>query len=191
MRTLLALAFAYAFASLAIACSDSAPACEPGFSTASQNLASSCDGQVQCTAGSTETSATLRRDANGNGCTVQGTTLLPGGTVEGNADASWTGDADTVRVCQGPSCFTCRRSEGTEPGPSSAAKPKEKSCKGSSSCPSSPPCSEVRGCSLRTHYRYDEKGNVSNTEYSCDGAAADCSSMSTMDSCERQGCRWE
>jgi hypothetical protein len=187
MRTLSALAFV----SITVACSGTAPASETSPSSLSQNLLDSCEGAVRCLAGSTETWATLHRAADGSGCVVQGATLRDGGTVEGNTGASWTSEAETVRVCQGPSCFTCRRSAEPPPGASSKATPKEKSCKGSVSCPSSPPCSNVRGCSLHTNYHYDGNGNVSYTDYSCTGSAASCSSMFTADSCEGQGCHWE
>ena len=187
MRTLSALALA----SITIACSGTGPVTEGGPASAGQNLTESCEGPIRCTAASTETSATLHRDPKGSGCVVQGATLLAGGTVEGNADASWTGDADTVRVCQGSSCFTCARSDGPPPPASGGATAKEKSCEGSVYCPSSPPCSTVRGCSLRSNYHYDGRGNVSYVDYSCDGSATPCSSMTTSESCEQQVCRWE
>lgn len=193
MRILSALAFA----SITIACSgtgpvtDASPSSAGSAASAMQTLTDSCEGRVKCLAGSTETWATLHRDAKRTGCVVQGATLLPGGTVEGNAEASWTSEADDVRVCQGPSCFTCKRSDGAAPDTSTVKGPKEKACKGSAYCPSSPPCSDVRGCNLHVEYRYDGKGNVVGYDNTCIGSAEPCSEMTNSVACESQGCRWE
>jgi hypothetical protein len=180
----------FAFTSITVACSGSAPANDTTSSNARQTLTASCEGPIRCKAGSTETSATLHRNPAGTGCVVQAATLLAGGAVEDNPEATWTDDADTVRVCQATSCFTCARSDGSPPA-SGTAKPKTKSCHGSASCPGSPPCADVRGCNLHTNYHYDGRGNVSYTDYSCDGPAAPCDAMSSAESCKRQGCSWE
>ncbi|CAN5881733.1 hypothetical protein BH11MYX4_BH11MYX4_54750 [soil metagenome] len=175
-----------------VACSGSSTTSSTTSAAIGQGITGACDGAVRCTAGATVTSTTLRHDASGEGCVVQGTTLLPGGGVEGSDEASWTEDSVSVRVCQADSCFTCERSDGTPAkGGETEASPKQKACKGYSSCPSSPPCSGVRGCYLHSHYHYDGRGNVSYVDYSCEGSASSCSEMSTEESCRSQGCRWE
>lgn len=182
-----------ALALVLVACSGSATTSSTTTAAVGQGITEACAGAVRCTAGATVTSTTLRHDASGAGCIVQGTTLLPGGGVEGNDEASWTEDSESIRVCQGDSCFTCKLSDGTPAqGGEKTGSPKEKSCKGSSSsCPSSPPCASVRGCYLHSNYHYDGRGNVSYIDYSCEGSAASCDSMSTEESCRSQGCRWE
>ncbi len=182
------------FAFVVGACSGSSPDASSGTALggAGQELTASCEGAVQCRAGTTETSASLRRDATGSGCIVQGTTLLPGGSVEGDADGAWTSDAASVRVCHGPSCFTCERPDAPPPDASAGkSRVKDRSCHGVVACPSSPPCASVLGCYLHSHYHYDGMGNVSYVDYSCDGSATPCSEMTTADACQSQGCRWE
>lgn len=180
-----------ALALVLVACSGSSSS--PSTTTTgqlSEGITEACNAAMRCTAGSTITSTTLRRDASGAGCVLQGVTLLPGGGVEGNAEASWTADAESVRVCQGESCFTCEPSDGT-PANSGTPSPKKKACKGYSSCPSYPPCGIILGCNLHSNYHYDGSGNVSYVDYSCDGSARSCDSMSGEESCRSQGCRWE
>ena len=153
-----------------------------GSGSASAGLVETCSGQYTCTDGYDDVSSTLEQ--HDGACYVGSIRIDPDGTASyDNTVLTWSGDVNAFSLCQDSDCLTCTADN---PSAASSTKPAAKSCQGSpDSCPSYPPCADVRGCYMHVHY--DAFGHPDNT---CEGYPDSCESMGDEESCIEQGCQW-
>jgi len=160
-------------------------------------LVTHCAGDYLCTYDGTVTPTTLARE--GGQCMAGKVALSPGGvaTTPDGGKLDWRGDRNAFSICEGSACMSCKNTAPVTATPSGSgssggsAAPSG-TCTGHLSCNSSPPCGPV-GCYMHTHYHYDGKGNVSYTDYSCDGSpSSDCEDNHYESTCKATpGCTWK
>lgn len=143
-----------------------------------------CDEKVHC-AGDFAPFDTFLRRTDGV-CHFGGFELYEDGTAQD--DGTWDGTAAHFTFCNKTSgtmkCRTCDAIDET-PAPTIAAG----HCTGSpDSCSTNSPgsCSDIVGCRMASHLRYD--GSWDNE---CEGNPADCEDMTDEKHCNKQGCVWK
>jgi hypothetical protein len=126
--------------------------------------------------------STLHRD--GDACQLGGITLDADGVAHGVKLGTWSGNAAIFTICEEDLCRTCEAKDAAPAAPSEGG-----ACTGTpDSCSrhSPPNCSDIRGCRMESHLRYD--GSFDNT---CSGNPDPCSEMTSEARCLSQGCHWQ
>ncbi len=165
--------------------------------TTDMGLVTHCAGDYLCTYDGAVTPTTLERE--GGKCMAGKVSLSPDGvaTMPDGTKLDWRGDRNAFSICEGSACMNCKNtSPVTAPASGSSSSgggaAASGSCTGHLSCNSSPPCGPL-GCNMHTHYHYDGSGNVSYTDYSCDGSpSSQCEDNHYESTCKAtSGCTWK
>ncbi len=158
-------------------------------------LVSHCAGDYLCTYNGTVTPTTLVRE--GSQCMAGKVTLSADGvaTTPDGSKLEWHGDRNAFSICEGSACMSCKNTtpvSAAPPSPSGGSAAPSGTCTGYLSCNASPPCGPA-GCYMHTHYHYDGNGNVSYTDYSCDGSpSSQCEDNHYESTCKATpGCTWK
>jgi hypothetical protein len=157
-------------------------------------LVSHCDGTYDCSYNGSSVVTHVQRD--GDRCMAGQTELTADGVAKSSSGTmTWRGDRNAFTLCAGSACIACKNQSPVSAAPAASssggsASPSGK-CTGSLSCNGSPPCGPL-GCYMHTHYHYDGKGNVSYTDYTCEGSPSNrCEDYSSESTCKSSGCTWK
>lgn len=159
-----------------------------------QPLVERCSGTYSCKSdGSSETTTFTLYSSNG--LCVAGSAVFEADhdlTTDAGGHqtlATWSGDSRAFDVCTSDGCLHC--ADDAAPA-SSGVSPKSGSCSGSTSCDGYGPgsCGSHTGCTMHSHAVYSF-GHFDHYENECNGTTPDCSSHSSAEACEREGCTWK